>query len=90
MRSECAFYKNLKESIPLLYETFLEKYWGDAKCTAVRNVDGKIPFDLPNNWAWCRGYSCCSGMESTKPQGEFFDYIDIDAIDNLRHCIKEA
>ena len=28
-------------------------------------------------------------MESTKPQGDFFDYIDIDAIDNKNHCIKE-
>lgn len=39
---------------------------------------------------WCRGYSCFDGMESTKPQGEFFDYIDIDAIDNQNHHIKEA
>lgn len=29
-------------------------------------------------------------MESTKPQGEFFDYIDIDSIDNHLHCIKES
>lgn len=29
-------------------------------------------------------------MESTKPRGEFFDYIDIDAIDNRLHRIKEA
>jgi len=29
-------------------------------------------------------------MESTKPHGDFFDYIDIDAIDNQNHCIKEA
>ena len=29
-------------------------------------------------------------MESTKPQGDFFDYIDIDAIDNRLHRIKEA
>ena len=29
-------------------------------------------------------------MESTKPQGEYFDYIDIDAIDNRNHCIKES
>lgn len=28
-------------------------------------------------------------MESTKPQGESFDYIDIDAIDNQLHRIKE-
>lgn len=29
-------------------------------------------------------------MESTKPQGEYFDYIDIDAIDNRLHQIKAA
>ncbi len=58
--------------------------------TSVRNIDTEIPFDLPTGWAWCRGHSCFSGMESTKPHGDFFDYIDIDAIDNQRHCIKEA
>jgi len=29
-------------------------------------------------------------MGNTKPQGEFFDYIDIDAIDNRLQQIKEA
>lgn len=28
-------------------------------------------------------------MKKTKPQGKFFDYIDIDSIDNKLHCIKE-
>ena len=28
-------------------------------------------------------------MESTSPKGEFFDYIDIDAIDNATNCIKK-
>jgi len=56
----------------------------------VENIDDEIPFELPDNWAWCRGYSCFEGMASTKPQGEFFDYIDIDAIDNRLHQIKEA
>ena len=55
----------------------------------VRNINDEIPFDLPQGWIWCRGYSCFDGMESTKPQGDFFDYIDIDAIDNKNHCIKE-
>ena len=55
----------------------------------VRNIDDEIPFDLPRGWIWCRGYSCFEGMESTKPQGDFFAYIDIDAIDNKKHCIKE-
>lgn len=52
------------------------------------NINNQIPFDLPEGWTWCRGYSCFEGMESTKPQREFFDYIDIDAIDNRSHRIK--
>lgn len=28
-------------------------------------------------------------MESTKPQGIFFDYIDIDSVDNRLHRIKK-
>ena len=47
----------------------------------IENIDTEIPFNLPDNWIWCRGCSCFSGMETTKPQGEFFDYIDIDSID---------
>ena len=39
----------------------------------IENIDTEIPFNLPENWIWCRGCSCFSGMESTKPQGEFFD-----------------
>ena len=54
------------------------------------NIDAQIAFDLPQGWIWCRGYSCFEGTENTKPQGEYFDYIDIDAIDNQNHCIKEA
>ena len=56
----------------------------------VENISDEIPFELPDGWMWCRGRSCYSGMESTKPQGEFFDYIDIDAIDNRLHRIKTA
>ena len=56
----------------------------------VVNIDDEIPFELPENWGWCRGYSCFEGLGSTKPQGDFFDYIDIDAIDNRLHRIKEA
>lgn len=44
---------------------------------------------LPDSWIWCRGYSCFAGMKNTKPQGEFFDYIDIDSVNNHLHCIKE-
>ncbi|NSI26863.1 restriction endonuclease subunit S [Mediterraneibacter gnavus] len=56
----------------------------------IENIDDEIPFDLPDSWSWCRGYSCFEGVKSTKPQGEFFDYIDIDAIDNRLHRIKAS
>jgi len=56
----------------------------------VKKIDGEILFELPEGWVWCRGYSCFDGMESVKPQGDYFDYIDIDAIDNRLHRIKEA
>ena len=56
----------------------------------VENISDEIPFELPDEWMWCRGQSCFDGMVSTKPQGEFFDYIDIDAIDNRLHRIKTA
>ena len=56
----------------------------------IESIDAEIPFNLPDSWIWCRGYSCFSGMESTKPQGEFFDYIDIDSIDNRSHCVKKT
>lgn len=68
-----------------MYSSYYEKVGSKTE-----NIDDQIPFDLPAGWIWCRGYSCFEGMESTKPQGEFFDYIDIDAIDNRNHRIKEA
>ena len=56
----------------------------------LENIDNIIPFEIPDTWQWCRGYSCFAGMESEKPSGEFFDYIDIDAIDNHLHRIKNT
>ena len=65
--------------------SYYEKVGSRAK-----NIDDQIPFELPDGWTWCRGYSCFDGMESNKPTGDFFDYIDIDAIDNRLHRIKAA
>ena len=56
---------------------------------AVSCIDELIPFELPEGWAWVRGYSCFSGMESKRPAGVDFDYIDIDSIDNRNHVITE-
>ena len=79
--------RDKKESVIFRGEdnSYYEKIDGKVLC-----IDDNIPFEIPESWAWCRGYSCFEGMTSIKPQGEFFDYIDIDAIDNRNHCIKEA
>lgn len=76
-----------KESVIFRGEdnSYYEKVGGEVIC-----IDNMIPFEIPESWAWCRGYSCFEGMASIKPHGDFFDYIDIDAIDNRSHCIKEA
>ena len=52
-------------------------------------IDSEIPFELPNGWIWCRGYSCFAGMETKRPDGDFFKYIDIDSIDNKVHKVKQ-
>lgn len=46
-----------------------------------------LPFEIPENWTWVRGYSCFKPMESTKPTEDSFIYIDIDAIDNKTHKV---
>ena len=77
--------RDKKESVIFRGEdnSYYEKIGGK-----VENISDEIPFESPDGWMWCRGRSCFAGMESTKPQGEFFDYIDIDAIDNRLHRIK--
>ena len=40
------------------------------------------PYAVPENWRWVRGNGLLEPMESQIPTGPFFDYIDIDSIDN--------
>ncbi|MDE5451251.1 restriction endonuclease subunit S, partial [Elizabethkingia meningoseptica] len=61
------------------YEKFAD---GTVKC-----IDNEIPFEIPESWEWVRGYSCFNPMESTKPTGNSFRYIDIDAINNKKHKV---
>lgn len=48
------------------------------------------PYELPENWVWTYGKFMFKPMETNKPQGDFFYYIDIDAIDNKRQAVTEA
>ncbi len=78
--------RDKKESVILKGEdnSYYEKIGNKSE-----NINDNIPFEIPDTWNWCRGYTCFSGMESKKPTGDFFDYIDIDSIDNHNHKIKE-
>ena len=64
--------------------SYYEKIGNELVC-----IDHEIPFDIPNGWGWCRGISCFSGMETKRPIDEYFDYIDIDSIDNKNHKVKQ-
>ena len=50
---------------------------------------GKLPFDLPETWERVRICNICEPQETRKPTGKSFSYIDIDAIDNKRHCVSK-
>lgn len=44
---------------------------------------------LPENWCWAKGEYILKKMESQKPDGDYFYYIDIDAIDNSCQIVTE-
>ena len=50
----------------------------------------KQPYEVPENWVWVYGQNIFMPMESRKPDGEDFYYIDIDAIDNKNQVVTEA
>lgn len=50
----------------------------------------KQPYEVPENWVWVHGKNIFMPMESRKPDGEDFYYIDIDAIDNKNQVVTEA
>lgn len=47
----------------------------------------QYPYEVPSNWTWGIGSQVFLPMKSTSPQGEFFNYIDIDAVDNCTNTI---
>lgn len=47
------------------------------------------PYELPEGWEWVTGHAIFESMESQKPEGEIFRYIDIDSIDNRNQRVVE-
>ncbi len=55
----------------------------------------EIPFSIPSNWVWCRlgdiiELSENRNIEVELPSKTLINYVDIDAIDNKRFCIREV
>ena len=51
--------------------------------------EDEIPFDIPASWEWVRLGTVLLPTQNKKPSGEHFDYIDIDAVDNVANRIRE-
>lgn len=47
------------------------------------------PYQIPDNWCWVYGKSIFNDMETKKPSGDTFRYIDIDSIDNVNQRVTE-
>ena len=52
-------------------------------------IDEEIPFEIPEGWSWARGRHIFLPMQSTKPKGEYFTYIDIDAVNNKANIVDK-
>lgn len=53
-------------------------------------AENQWPYMLPENWCWAKGEYILKKMESQKPDGDYFYYIDIDAIDNSCQIVTET
>ncbi|MCD7825827.1 MAG: restriction endonuclease subunit S [Clostridiaceae bacterium] len=47
------------------------------------------PYQVLGNWCWVYGNDIFKPMETKKPVGHTFTYIDIDSIDNMNQCVRK-
>lgn len=45
------------------------------------------PYKIPENWCWLHGHAFLNQMETKRPSGSAFSYVDIDSIDNSRQVV---
>jgi len=58
-------------------------------------TEEEIPYDLPEGWVWCRLGELIQIAENNNihknlPENTLVNYVDIDAIDNKKYCIKDV
>jgi type I restriction enzyme S subunit len=82
-KNESFIYKNAADN------SYYESRNGKVLC-----IDDEIPFEIPDNWAWCRlgkiiAYAENIDIQKHLPSDTLINYVDIDAIDNQNQTIRE-
>ena len=78
--------RDKKESV--IFKGDDNSYYEKIPDGTVKCIQDEIPFEVPDGWTWCKGTNCFMPMESRKPTGNYFKYIDIESIDNKHQTIK--
>ena len=52
--------------------SYYEKIGDDIHC-----IDEEIPFDVPDNWSWCRLENCCSKEIKRGKSPKYSDIIQL-------------
>jgi type I restriction enzyme S subunit len=60
---------------------------GNEPVKSIKAENEHIPYEIPSSWIWAKISNACESQETKRPDGEYFRYIDIDAIDNKRHTV---
>lgn len=87
---------NDESGIELLQKIKEEKVKTNKKQDVLSEISPKeIPFVIPQNWVWCRlgeiiEYAENLNIETKLPKNTLINYVDIDAIDNQNHRIRES
>lgn len=61
----------------------------EERLQAALVLESEQPYKVPENWCWTRGNAFLKPMETKRPEGEVFRYIDIDSIDNKKQQVTE-
>jgi len=61
----------------------------NEKNCELRITNEDAPFKIPESWVWVKICDVCEKQETKHPTGDIFRYIDINSIDNRRHCVSE-
>jgi Restriction endonuclease S subunits len=66
-----------------------QNLWGEELLKQALVPEDEQPTEVPDNWLWVYGRIAFDKMESKRPTGDYFRYIDIESIDNKSQKVLE-